>query len=55
MISLIHEGGVVIVKNIIIGVFVGISVLSLSYIAYDEFIKEDKIIYKECNKNELCD
>lgn len=42
-------------KNILIGVFVGISVLSLSYIAYDEFIKEDKIIYKECNKNELCD
>ena len=42
-------------KNIIIGVFVGISLLPLSYIAYDEFIKEDKIIYKECNKNELCD
>lgn len=42
-------------KNILIGVFAGISVLSLGFITYDKFIKEEKIIYKECNKEELCD
>lgn len=42
-------------KNILIGVLVGISILSLGYIAYDEFIREDKITYTECNKDEICD
>ena len=42
-------------KNALIGVFAGISVISLGYIVYDSFIKEDKIQLKECNKEELCD
>ena len=47
--------GVGIVKNVLIGVFAGISVISLGYIAYDSFIKEDNIQFKECNKEEICD
>lgn len=42
-------------KNIIIGVLGGISLFSLVYITYDIFIKEDKVIYQECNKEEICD
>lgn len=42
-------------KNILIGVFVSVSVLLMGYIGYDEFVKEEKVIYKECNKEELCD
>lgn len=42
-------------KNILISVFATISVLSLGYITYDKFIKENDVVINECNKEELCE
>ena len=42
-------------KNIVIALLLIVSIGSIGYITYDEFIKEEKAIYQECNKEEICD
>ena len=42
-------------KNVLIGVFATISLLSLGFIAYDKFTTKDEVLVKECNKEEICD
>ena len=42
-------------KNIVIALLLIVSIGSIGYITYDEFIREEKAIYQECNKEEICD
>jgi len=42
-------------KNIVILLLLIVSLGALGFIVYDKFIKEEKIVLKECNKEEICE